>query len=90
MSVKANVYYFLPHLYNDRDEVEVNGNTVGQCLEHLATLFPKARRWMFGKDGRVSNFVDVYVNFKMIDPENLDKPVADGDTIHLVMMLTGG
>ncbi|MFC2038303.1 MoaD/ThiS family protein [Chloroflexota bacterium] len=90
MSVKVNVYYFLPHLYNDRDEIEVSGNTVGECLEHLANLFPKARRWMFGEDGRVSNFVDIYVDFEMINPDDMDTVVGDGDVIHMVMMLTGG
>ena len=90
MSVKVNVYYFLPHLFNDRDDVEVNGSTVGECLEQLVSQFPKAKKWVFGKDSKISNFIDLYINFKIINPDELALPVKDGDAIHIVMMLTGG
>jgi molybdopterin converting factor small subunit len=90
MSVKVNVYYFLPHLFEARDDVEVEGDTVGACLEQLIDRYPKARRWLFGEDGRVANFADLYLNYKIIDPEDLTLPVGDGDVIHIVMMLTAG
>ena len=90
MSVKINVYYFLPHLFNDREEVEVSGSTVGECLDELISRFPKAKRWVFGEDGKIANFADLYVNFNMIDPDELSLPVKDGDVIHIVMMLTAG
>ena len=90
MSVKVNVYYFLPHLTNDQEEIEVNGSSIGQCFEQLTALFPKVSEWLFGKDGKISNFVDIYVNLEMVDPDELTRPVNDGDVIHIVMMLTGG
>ncbi|MFC2070178.1 MoaD/ThiS family protein [Chloroflexota bacterium] len=90
MSVKVNVYYFLPHLTDDREEIEVNGSTIGECFEKMMSRFPKAREWLFGKDGRISNFVDIYVNLEMVDPDELSRQVNDGDVIHIVMMLTGG
>lgn len=90
MSVKVNVYYFLPHLTNDREEIEVNGSTIGECLEHLESQYPRVREWLFGKDGRISNFLDIYVNLEMVDPHDLARQVKDGDVIHIVMMLTGG
>ena len=90
MSVKVNVYYFLPHLTNDQEEIEVNGSTIGQCLEQLINIFPKAREWLFGKDGKISNFLDIYINLEMVDPHDLTRQVDDGDVIHIVMMLTGG
>jgi len=90
MSVKVNVYYFLPHLTDDQEEIEVNGSTIGECLDQLVSRFPKAREWLFGKNGKVSNFLDIYVNLVMVNPEDLDIRVNDGDVIHIVMMLTGG
>ena len=90
MSVKVNVYYFLPHLTRDQEEIEVNGSTIGECFEQLESQFPKVREWLFGKDGKISNFLDIYVNLEMVDPDNLTAPVNDGDVIHIVMMLTGG
>ena len=90
MSVKINVYYFLPHLTNDQEIVEVNGNTVGECLNQLVSIYPKAKEWLFGKDGNLSNFLNIYVNLEDTHPDELTTVVKDGDEIHIVMHLTGG
>jgi molybdopterin converting factor small subunit len=34
--------------------------------------------------------VEVYVNNESAYPEELAKPVQDGDEIHLILMLAGG
>jgi molybdopterin converting factor small subunit len=90
VSVKINVHYFLPHLTNDQDVVEVKGSTISQCLEQLVARFPKAREWLFGKDGNLSNLIDVYVNQESAYPDGLTKPVKDGDEISIIMMISGG
>jgi molybdopterin converting factor small subunit len=90
MSVTVNVYYFLPHLTEDREEIEVDGVTIGQCMEQLVNRYPAVKKWLFGEDGKISNFVDIYVNLEIVDPDDLSMPVNDGDVIHIVMMLTGG
>jgi molybdopterin converting factor small subunit len=90
MSVNVNVHYFLPHLTNDQDVVEVKGNTISQCMEQLVARFPGAREWLFGKDGNLSNLIDVYVNQESVYPEGLAKPVKDGDEIRIIMMISGG
>jgi molybdopterin converting factor small subunit len=90
MSVKINVYHFLPHLTNDQEIVEVEGNTIGECLEHLASMFPAARRWLFGEDGNLSHFLNIYINKESALPEELNKSVKDGDEIFIVMMMTAG
>lgn len=90
MSVKINVRHFLPHLTDDQDVVEVEGSTVGQCLENLVARFPKLRRWLFGKDGKLSNFLDIYVTLENLPQDELTKPVNDGDEIHIVMRISGG
>ena len=90
VSVKINVHYFLPSLTNDQDVVPVKGSTVGQCLEQLASRFPKVREWVYEKDGKLSNLIDVYVNLENAYPEGLAKPVKDGDEIHIIMMISGG
>jgi len=90
MSVKIDAHYFIPSLTNDQDIIEVNGSTVGECLEQLATMYPKARDWLIGKDGNISNVVEVYVNMESVQPEGLAKQVKDGDVIHIIMMISGG
>jgi molybdopterin converting factor small subunit len=90
MSVKINVYYFLPHLTNDREIVEVEGRTVGECLNDLIVQYPKAREWLFEEDGGLRKFLDIFINLEETDPDDLSTPVTDDDEIHIVMHLTGG
>ena len=90
MSVKLNVHYFLPGLTDDQDIIEVEGFSVGQCLEQLISRFPRTKEWLFAEDGDLSNLVDVYVNLENTTPEGLTRLVQDGDEIHLIMMLSGG
>jgi len=90
MSVKINIHPFLHHLANDQDVVEVNGSTVGQCLEQLVARFPELRQWLFGKDGNLTGLVDIYVNLESSYPEELAKPVKDGDELHIIIIIAGG
>ena len=44
MAVKINIHQNLQHLTNDQDIVEVEGNMVSQCLDHLVKQFPDIKR----------------------------------------------
>ncbi len=90
MNVKININPFLSHLTNDQDVVEVNGSTVGQCLEQLVARFPEVGKWLFGKDGKLNSLVDIYVNQESSYPEELAKPVKDGDELHIIVIIAGG
>lgn len=90
MSVKINLHPILANLANNQDIVEVNGSTVGQCLDQLVARFPEFRYWLFGKDGSLNRTVDVYVNQESSYPEELAKPVKDGDELHIIIVISGG
>lgn len=90
MSVKINLHPILSNLVNSDDVVEVNGRTVGQCLDQLVTRFPELKEWIFNKDGHINSIIDVYVNMESSYPEELVKPVTDGDELHIIIVITGG
>lgn len=90
MKVKVDVQYFLPHLTEDHLEVEVEGNTVRECLEQLVARYPKAKRWLFREDGEIANFIDIFINRESLFPNQLSDPVREGDVIYIVMMHTAG
>ncbi len=90
MSVKVNIHPLLYHITGDVSALEVSGNTVGECLEAMLARFPEARKVLFGKDGRLLNYVSIYVNGESAYPEELTRPVSDGDEIHVVLIITGG
>lgn len=90
MSVKLNLHRSLAHLADDQTVVEVDGNTVGQCLEQLAARFPRLKRRLFEKDGTLSRILEIYVNGESAYPDELATPVKDGDELHTVVLISGG
>ena len=90
MSVKINIHPFFRHLTNDQDVVEVNGGSVGRCLEQLVARFPGVRNWLFEEDGNLLRLVEIYVNGESAYPEELAKPVKDGDELHIIVFIAGG
>ena len=90
MSIKINIHPGLHHFTNDQDVAEVNGSTVGQCLDHLVKQFPGIEKGLFDKNGKLLNYVDIYVNLESAFPEELAKPVKDGDELHIIVIIAGG
>jgi molybdopterin converting factor small subunit len=70
--------------------VEVNGSTVGRCLEQIVARFPKIKKWVFKDNGQLTDFIEIHVNMESSPGDALSQPVKDGDEIFIVMMLTGG
>ena len=90
MGVKVKIHMTHRRFTNGLDVVEVEGNTVGDCLEHLVEQYPGMREGLFDKKGKLLNIVEIYVNSKSAYPEELAKKVEDGDEITPIIMLAGG
>ena len=74
-----------------KESVEVNGATVGELLKDLTTRYEGLRKHLYADDGRLRNFVNVYLNDE--DIRYLQKeqtPVAAGDTISIIPSVAGG
>ena len=90
MGISINVHPNLRHLTNEQDLVQVNGSTVDQCLEQLVAQFPGIKEGLFAKDGKLLDYITVYVNGESAYPEELARSVHDGDELYIVMMIAGG
>ena len=90
MAVKVHIHTTHRQYTNGLEVVEVKGNNVGDCLNHLVQQFPGMEKALFAKKDKLHNIVEIYVNHATAYPNELVKPVKDGDEIHLVVMLTGG
>jgi len=90
VSVKVNVHPALAHLTGGTEKVEVNGSTVGQCLQALTAKFPEMKSWLFAKSGKLNNTIEIYVNSKSSYPEELAMPVKDGDELQIITIIIGG
>ncbi len=90
MSVTINIHKTHRRHVDGSSSVEVEGKTVGQCLEQLVTQYPALQEPLFEKKGKLRNTIEIYVNFESAYPEELAKPVRDGDEVSLTVMLAGG
>jgi molybdopterin converting factor small subunit len=76
--------------YTDGKEIiEVQGKTVGECLRDLVTKYPALEKEVF-KNGKLNAVMEIYLNEASAFPNELVKPVKEGDKITLVYMLSGG
>jgi adenylyltransferase/sulfurtransferase len=78
--------------YTDkRDSVELDGATVGELLNALTTQYAELRRHLFTDEGKLRNFVNVYVNDEDIRYLNKEAtPIKEGDTVSIVPSIAGG
>ena len=90
MAVKVHIHTTHRQLTNGLEVVAVEGNTVAECLSQLIKQFPGMEKALFAKKDKLLNNVEIYLNQSSAYPNELVKPVKDGDEIHLVIMLAGG
>ena len=90
MSIKIEIPSYLQPYTNNMEVVEVNGSTVGGCLNHLVKQFPGIEKMLFAKNGKLFGYVAIYVNGEDAYPEELAKPVKDGDELYILYIVGGG
>ena len=90
MSVKINISPLLKHLTNGVKVTEANGSTVGQCVEHLGEQFPEIKQALFDKTGKLRSYIDIYINNESAYPNELAKPVKEGDELSIALTIGGG
>jgi sulfur-carrier protein len=72
-------------------EVAVDGATVGEVLEALASAHPETRGQLFSAEGDLNRYVNVYLNDEDVRVlEGLATSVANGDTVVILPAMAGG
>jgi molybdopterin converting factor small subunit len=90
MTIQINLHKTHRQYTNGKETIEVNGKNVGECLKDLIRQYPPLGKEIFAKNGKLSPIMEIYLNGKSAFPDELNKPVKDGDTIHLIYFLAGG
>src|SRR5689334_13367771 len=91
MSVTVSIPTPLRGFTAGRDTVELTGETVGQVLDGLLSAHTGLRRHLVQEDGRLRNFVNLYLN--ETDIRHLSStatPVQPGDVLTIVPSIAGG
>ena len=76
---------------HEQQEVSVDGATIDEVLGALTSQFPELKRHLYTEQGRLRNFVNIYLNDE--DVRYLQKgstAVAETDTISIIPAIAGG
>lgn len=91
MSVKVMIPTALRQHTDDEDELQLNSRDVKSALQELVTTFPNLRRYLYSDNGRLRNFINIYLNEEDIRYlQGEDTPLKDGDTLMIVPAIAGG
>jgi molybdopterin converting factor small subunit len=90
VTIKVSIHKTHRQFTEGKEVVETRGSTIGECLRHVIQLYPGMKDVLFDKKGGLSRLLEIYLNHQSAYPDELKKPVKDGDVIHLVYMLAGG
>ena len=74
-----------------QSEVEASGSNVGEVLRSLTSEHPETQSQLFGEDGDLNRYVNVYLNDEDVRVlDGLDTAVADADTVVILPAMAGG
>jgi adenylyltransferase/sulfurtransferase len=92
MAITIHIPTPLRPFLDNQDTVTVDGEgAVGEVLRQLAAAHGDLGKHLFGADGSLRNFVNVYVNEEDIRyQDGEDTAVKSGDTISIVPSIAGG
>ena len=72
-------------------EVEAAGSNVGEVLRALTAAHPATEEQLFGPDGELNRYVNVYLNDEDVRVlDGLGTAVSDSDTVIIMPAMAGG
>lgn len=91
MPVKVNIPAVLRSAVGGSKFLEAQSGQLREVLAGLGDQYPALKDQVFGPDGGLHKFVNVYINDEDVRYlENLDTKVADGDTVAILPAVAGG
>jgi molybdopterin synthase sulfur carrier subunit len=91
MTVRVNIPAVLRSAVGGSKSIEGAAGPVRKVLEGLSDRYPELKNQVFGPDGDMHRFVNVYVNDEDVRYlEGMDTPVEDGDVVAILPAVAGG
>ena len=90
MSAEIELSSILARFTDNQLNIKVEGSTVGECISDLIRQFPDMKKILVDKDGKLLYSYDVFINGESAYPQEMKKPVKDGDKLNIVMLIHGG
>jgi molybdopterin converting factor small subunit len=91
MGVKVIIPTPLRQYAGKTDSVVVEGRTVEEVLANLTSQYGDLRRHLYGEDGKLRSFVNIYRNDEDIRYLDREKtPLKESDVLSIVPSIAGG
>src|SRR5215475_6935359 len=91
MGVKVIIPTPLRQYTGKSDSVVVDGHTVEEILNNLTSQYGDLRKHLYGNDGKLRSFVNIYRNDEDIRYLEKEKtPVKPTDVLSIVPSIAGG
>jgi molybdopterin converting factor small subunit len=72
-------------------QVSADGGTVREVLDGLSTRHEELKTQLYGADGELNRFVNVYLNDEDVRVlQGLDTEVGESDTLQILPAMAGG
>jgi hypothetical protein len=82
-TLKCNFDHFLTWHAGGMKSLEVEGNTVADCLSNLADQLPVLEDLVFDNERKLSRYVSLLLNGKNDYPDLLGEKVKNGDVLNI-------
>ena len=74
-----------------QSKIQVQGDTVGEVLEHLVEGYPDIRQHIMNENGELRPFVNLFLNGENVkDLQGGETPVGKDDRLMLIPSIAGG
>lgn len=91
MPVKVIIPTPLRQYAGKKDAVEIQARTIAEALAGLTSQYGDLRRHLYNDEGKLRNFVNIYLNDEDIRYLEKDQtPLHDNDVISIVPSIAGG
>jgi len=91
MPIKVMIPTPLRPYTENKDTLEVEGQTIKELLDNMVSKYPQLKRHLFSEDGRLRSFINIYVNdedIRYLDAE--DTKVGENDIVSIIPAIAGG
>lgn len=71
--------------------IEVDGKTIGECLDDIVRQYPQSKIWLFGVDSLMRVMISINnVDIVTLDNEGINRRLRSGDEIMIFTIASGG
>ena len=91
MGTKVSISPLLQEHSGIPSSLEVEGSTVGQCLDDFISRYPQSRTWLFDQDGLLRIVVSINNSETVaLDADGLGRTLNPDDTLEMLAVMGGG